>query len=40
VRASGIVRLVGTDKFADLYGTSISAASVPCSTTPGRWCWR
>ncbi|GAB3768974.1 hypothetical protein GCM10028796_33410 [Ramlibacter monticola] len=28
-RASGIVRLVGTDKFADLYGTSISAASVP-----------
>ena len=29
VRASGIVRLVGTDKFADLYGTSISAASVP-----------
>lgn len=29
IRASGIVRLVGTDAFADLYGTSISAASVP-----------
>lgn len=29
VRATGIVRLKGTDKFADLYGTSISAASVP-----------
>jgi flavin reductase (DIM6/NTAB) family NADH-FMN oxidoreductase RutF len=29
VRATGIVRLVGTDRFADLYGTSISAASVP-----------
>jgi flavin reductase (DIM6/NTAB) family NADH-FMN oxidoreductase RutF/DNA-binding IclR family transcriptional regulator len=28
-RASGIVRLVGTDRFTDLYGTSISAASVP-----------
>ena len=28
-RASGIVRLVGSDKFADLYGTTISAASVP-----------
>jgi DNA-binding IclR family transcriptional regulator len=29
IRANGIVRLVGTDAFADLYGTSISAASVP-----------
>jgi flavin reductase (DIM6/NTAB) family NADH-FMN oxidoreductase RutF/DNA-binding IclR family transcriptional regulator len=28
-RSSGMVRLVGTDRFADLYGTSISAASVP-----------
>lgn len=29
IRAAGIVRLVGTDAFADLYGTSISALSVP-----------
>jgi DNA-binding IclR family transcriptional regulator len=29
IRANGIVRLVGTDAFADLYGGSISAASVP-----------
>ena len=29
IRANGIVRLLGTDAFADLYGTSISAASVP-----------
>ncbi|MDB5955840.1 flavin reductase [Ramlibacter sp.] len=29
IRANGIVRLVGTDAFSDLYGTSISAASVP-----------
>jgi flavin reductase (DIM6/NTAB) family NADH-FMN oxidoreductase RutF/DNA-binding IclR family transcriptional regulator len=29
IRANGIVRLVGTDAFADLYGTSISALSVP-----------
>ena len=29
IRASGIVRLVGTNAFADLYGTSISAISVP-----------
>ncbi|HEX2545845.1 MAG TPA: flavin reductase [Ramlibacter sp.] len=29
IRANGIVRLVGTDAFADLYGSSISAASVP-----------
>jgi flavin reductase (DIM6/NTAB) family NADH-FMN oxidoreductase RutF len=29
VRSTGIVRLVGTDRFTDLYGTSISAASVP-----------
>ena len=29
VRANGIVRLVGTDAFADLYGSSISALSVP-----------
>jgi DNA-binding IclR family transcriptional regulator len=29
IRANGIVRLVGTDAFADMYGTSISALSVP-----------
>ncbi len=29
IRANGIVRLVGTDAFAELYGTSISAVSVP-----------
>ena len=29
IRASGIVRLDGTNAFADLYGTSISAISVP-----------
>lgn len=29
IRAGGIVRLAGTDAFADLYGTSISALSVP-----------
>ena len=29
IRATGIVRLVGTDAFADLYGTRISALSVP-----------
>jgi DNA-binding IclR family transcriptional regulator len=34
-RSSGIVRLVGTDKFADLYGTSISAASVPVFDNTG-----
>jgi len=35
-RAGGIVRLVGTDKFADLYGTSISAASVPVFDDSGQ----
>jgi flavin reductase (DIM6/NTAB) family NADH-FMN oxidoreductase RutF/DNA-binding IclR family transcriptional regulator len=29
IRSTGIVRLVGTDAFADLYGASISALSVP-----------
>lgn len=29
IRATGMVRLVGTDAFADLYGTSISAISLP-----------
>ncbi len=29
IRAAGIVRLVGTDSFTELYGTSISALSVP-----------
>ena len=29
IRTNGIVRLVGTDAFTDLYGGSISAASVP-----------
>jgi flavin reductase (DIM6/NTAB) family NADH-FMN oxidoreductase RutF/DNA-binding IclR family transcriptional regulator len=29
IRANGLVRLLGTDAFADLYGASISAASVP-----------
>lgn len=29
VRGAGIVRLVGADRFVDLHGTSISAASVP-----------
>jgi flavin reductase (DIM6/NTAB) family NADH-FMN oxidoreductase RutF len=35
IRATGIVRLVGTDAFADLYGTSISAASVPVFDASG-----
>lgn len=35
VRATGIVRLAGTDAFADLYGTSISAASVPVFDASG-----
>ncbi len=29
IRATGMVRLVGTDAFADLYGTRISAISLP-----------
>lgn len=29
IRAAGMVRLVGTDRFADLYGASISVVSVP-----------
>jgi flavin reductase (DIM6/NTAB) family NADH-FMN oxidoreductase RutF/DNA-binding IclR family transcriptional regulator len=29
IRRSGVVRLVGTDAFADLYGGTINAASVP-----------
>ncbi len=29
IRDTGLVRLVGTDAFADLYGTSISAISLP-----------
>ena len=29
IRAAGLVRLAGTNAFADLYGTSISAISVP-----------
>lgn len=29
IRATGMVRLVGTDAFADLYGTRISAVSLP-----------
>jgi DNA-binding IclR family transcriptional regulator len=29
IRANGIVRLVGTGAFSDLYGTNISAVSVP-----------
>ncbi|HET8746385.1 MAG TPA: flavin reductase [Ramlibacter sp.] len=35
-RASGIVRLVGSDRFTDLYGTSISAASVPVFDDSGQ----
>ncbi|GAB3646832.1 flavin reductase [Ramlibacter alkalitolerans] len=35
VRSGGIVRLVGTDKFSDLYGTNISAASVPVFDNTG-----
>lgn len=35
IRAGGIVRLVGTDAFADLYGTSISACSVPVFDADG-----
>jgi flavin reductase (DIM6/NTAB) family NADH-FMN oxidoreductase RutF/DNA-binding IclR family transcriptional regulator len=35
IRAAGFVRLVGTDEFADLYGTSISALSVPVFDAQG-----
>ncbi len=35
VRSGGIVRLVGTDAFADLYGATISAASIPVFDAAG-----
>lgn len=35
IRAAGFVRLVGTNEFADLYGTSISALSVPVFDADG-----
>ena len=35
IRADGLVRLIGTDAFADLYGSTISAASVPVFDASG-----